>query len=361
MARGRGGRGGVRLEKVLDFNFLKSVPAVLLAVQAVCSLLALILAGSWQGDHTGSHTFFLLVMTPTFLASFSLLVCRAISLDDLLNREIPWDMLLAGHSLAGFVLVLIASCLMVEAAKAVSVLKAAGVFGLFAWNSLLVGSLLHGRPLLVRLRGGAGPATHSATVTPGGQDAEAQDSSDEWSDDEASTQGGVTFVGQRPRPQSYAEVSNVVPGSPSRAKRMSAVYDPSTGTWAPSAAPGDSWAPAPKTKWAPDPAPAPATAQTWAPAPVDAWDSAPAPENGWDVPPAPVGTESVTPASENGYDRASAPSDTESAAAAPHTDSPAVQTDAAVSSSEHDSAEASVAPASNIISPSAVQDAEAEG
>jgi len=301
--------GGVRLDKVVDLEFVKSVPGILLAVQAVCSLLALILAGSWQGSYTGSHTFFLLVMAPSFFASLSLLISRAIGLDELLNKQIPWDILLAGHSALGFVFVLIASCLMVEAAQAVSALKAAGVFGLFAWNSLLVGVAVHGRPVLRQLRGGGGLSPQTATVSSRrSQDPEAQnddsDSGDEWSDDEASMQGGdggVTFVGQRSRPLSTVEVSNVAPASP-RAKRMSAVYDPTTGMWAPAPAPPSSWAPPPAPpyapppapasgpvhKWAPDPAPTPVTSQTWSPAP--------APADPWDTDAPPTSTEASVPA-----------------------------------------------------------------
>lgn len=196
---------------VFDGTFFKTVTGILLVVQVVSCFLGMVLGASWRGSYTGGHVFFLIVIVLTFLCGLLLLAARAIRLDDLMLRNVDWNIVFGFYSVPSALLVLIASCVMVEAAKAVSALKAAGVFGLFAWNALFGMSLLHGRTLLKLMRQNKLP-TATATVVPGVETTSppSDESSDEWSDDyeggdvaEGDAEAGVTLKQATLRPPSY--------------------------------------------------------------------------------------------------------------------------------------------------------------
>ncbi|KAF2349768.1 Marvel domain [Trinorchestia longiramus] len=184
----------------VDYKFLKSPTGILFLVQIACSLLAVVLAGSWRGLFSAGHVLFVMADIAILLCSSAVFVARLVKLDDILSRNIIWPIIFACYSGPAALLAVVFSCVMVAAAKGSSVLKAAGVFGLFTWNALLICFLLHFKPLLDKRQQQQRRMSHDSSGVPRDEESEA---SDDWSDEEESqnrrtAEVALTMVTVRP-------------------------------------------------------------------------------------------------------------------------------------------------------------------
>jgi len=224
--------------KILDLPFLFSVPAVLLALQSVFCFLGMVVASSWYGGSFAARSFFIFIMFVAFISSLSLLATRAIKLHDLIKRDIPWEYVMAGYSAVAMFFVLIASSVMVEKALAVSSLKAAGIFGLFAWNALVVGCVVHGRDAYLRYRQYSLPTAQAAEVHSAQSSRHQSPNSDFSSSPSRDTshppQRGDYIMHEVPLPVKPPSYDVVTPSEIANSKRSSAIYSPTTETWQPS-------------------------------------------------------------------------------------------------------------------------------
>ena len=61
----------------------------------VCCFFGFVISVAWQGYYSGGHKFFVFMSFVTFMGCLVMLTTRAIKLDDLLNRDINWVLMVS--------------------------------------------------------------------------------------------------------------------------------------------------------------------------------------------------------------------------------------------------------------------------
>ncbi|XP_050727973.1 CKLF-like MARVEL transmembrane domain-containing protein 4 isoform X2 [Eriocheir sinensis] len=150
-----------------DFSYLRKLPGALILVQLVCAFLGFTLAaaGSAVWRVRRGHAFFTFVSFMSMLSCVCWVAVRVFQLEALFKREINWNVVgLVYNGLNAFFL-MVASCLMVEAASSARTLRAAGVFGFLGFSAFLSG--LVWEAIVWRSNRDSGPGFSTATVVSG--------------------------------------------------------------------------------------------------------------------------------------------------------------------------------------------------
>lgn len=202
----------------VDISYVKKMPGLAVVAQLVACLFAFVLSvgASMTYFVSSGHGFFIFITFVATVCCILWLMLQVLGFEKLLPAKFDWNLAgLVHNGVFGF-LVMVASCVMVDKAKASRVLKAAGVFGFFGFTGFVT-ALVYEASIWYRRRSSA-PGMASAVVVQGPdreEDTESRESSGDPGDglvaggDDFEGAGGAgssiePYGSYRTRPTSYA-------------------------------------------------------------------------------------------------------------------------------------------------------------
>lgn len=186
-----------------DFSYVLKLPGALILAQNICCALAFILAtiGGMAWRVGKGHGFFIFMSFLSLLSCIVWLAVRILHLDSQFKKKLNWNKAGLVHNGVNAVVMMVASCVMLEVALRARLLKAAGVFGFLGFSAFL--AALIWEVIIWRTKRDSEVGFQSATVIRGPEREPSQDSEQSTGVAAAAEEEeGVSFVGIKPRPVS---------------------------------------------------------------------------------------------------------------------------------------------------------------
>ncbi|XP_045109245.1 CKLF-like MARVEL transmembrane domain-containing protein 4 [Portunus trituberculatus] len=185
-----------------DCSYLFKLPGAFILVQNICCTFAFLLAisGAMKWRVGRGHGFFVFVAFLSMLSCDVWLAVRVLRLDSMFKKKLNWNIAGLVHNGINALFMMVASCVLLEAASEARPLRAAGVFGFLGFSAFLAGLIWEA--IIWRTKRDSETEFQTATVIRGVEREPSQDSEGSIGVAATEDEESVSFVGIKPRPVS---------------------------------------------------------------------------------------------------------------------------------------------------------------